>query len=211
MVQKAGLEPGDVLLSLNSINIHSKEESEKALQSIPTGNLSLVFARLVNGQYKLIENKVNYTNPRLSNVLKTKLVATDEDQQVLEERMIALINSDRRDSGYNLQLLRMDPLLTQLARNHAEDMSKRHYFSHVTPEGLNAQMRARAIGIKGAIAENLLSGALTVEEAQEEFMDEPTSDPHNHRANILNPAFRNVGVGIARNYDHTLLIVQEFD
>ena len=89
-------------------------------------------------------------------------------------------------------------------------MVKRNFFSHVNPEGQGPQERLRKAGIATPLAENILSGALTPEEAHDEFMNEPADDPYNHRGNILNHAFRYVGIGIARNRDQTLVLVETF-
>jgi uncharacterized protein YkwD len=65
-------------------------------------------------------------------------------------------------------------------------------------------------GFEGKVGANILTGVLTVEEAQEKFMSEPADDPSNHRANILNPDFRYAGVGVAVRPDNTLVVVQVF-
>jgi uncharacterized protein YkwD len=49
----------------------------------------------------------------------------------------------------------------------------------------------------------------SVAQAEAALMNEPKFR-ENHRANILNPAFTNVGVGIARGPDGTLYITQDF-
>ena len=52
---------------------------------------------------------------------------------VLPSVLIALTNEDRVEAG--LRSLTEDPLLTLAARQKAEDMASRGYFSHETPEG----------------------------------------------------------------------------
>ena len=59
-------------------------------------------------------------------------------------------------------------------------------------------------------AENIAAGMLSPEEAQTTFMSEPADDPSNHRGNIVNPAWRYAGVGMARTKAGTLVIVQTF-
>lgn len=57
---------------------------------------------------------------------------------------LQLVNRDRTIN--NLPPLVEDPLLSKAAQFHAQDMLKRHYFEHVTPEGKTPRDRFVAIG-----------------------------------------------------------------
>src|SRR5258705_5498255 len=72
------------------------------------------------------------------------------------ERMIhTSINVQRR--AYESQALEWDDALGELARAHSEDMAKRGYFSHVTPEGLTPMKRLEQAGYTKCrlVAENI--------------------------------------------------------
>ena len=64
------------------------------------------------------------------------------DPQQTRLEIIGLVNEERRKAG--LLPLRTNDHLRLAATNHAEDMHKRGYFSHTTPEGLDYVDRIRA-------------------------------------------------------------------
>jgi uncharacterized protein YkwD len=107
------------------------------------------------------------------------------------------VNQVRVEAG--LQPLAEVEALDALAVERSTDMAARQYFSHTTPEGLDvfALMDQRGIGFLAA-AENLAwnthgeERAATV--ALESFLNSPP-----HRANLLNAAFRQIGVGVAND------------
>lgn len=112
---------------------------------------------------------------------------------------LQLVNRDRMLNG--LLPLVEDPLLSQAAQRHAQDMLERHYFDHVSPEGTNVRDRFVAVGgsPRVQIGENILQSdeqalALTygkVEEFQRGWMYS-----NGHRANILTPEYTKFGYGI---------------
>lgn len=121
----------------------------------------------------------------------------------LEMQMINLVNAERKSHG--LKILQYDAALTMAARDHSADMFKRGYFSHNTPEGINPFQRLHRAHIRYRYAGENLALAPTLWKAHEELMKSP-----GHRANILNPAYGRIGIGIAAGGDHGLMITQEF-
>lgn len=67
---------------------------------------------------------------------------------------LKLINRDRQLNG--LTPLIEDPLLSQSAQRHAEDMKARNYYAHLTPEGKTPTDRFVAVGGKGGVGENIM-------------------------------------------------------
>jgi uncharacterized protein YkwD len=105
--------------------------------------------------------------------------------------MLARVNAERKKAG--AAPLRPHAQLDQAAQRHAEDMLARHYFAHQSPEGKTVRERARAAGYDWrAIGENIAEGQLTVDEVMDTWMHSP-----GHRRNILDPGFRELGVGLA--------------
>ena len=113
---------------------------------------------------------------------------------------LQLINRDRQLNG--LSPLVEDPLLTQTAQLHAEDMKARNYYAHVTPEGTTPSDRFNALGGQGGIGENIMlqsgsAGRVSVlnwgliESFHKSWM---YSD--GHRENLLTPGYTKVGYGI---------------
>ena len=126
-------------------------------------------------------------------VLKTPDQLTIPEAQDLT---LCLLNVERRNAGLNS--LGTDPLLEDAAEKHSSDMVARGYFEHDTPEGVTPQDRIGQALYKpagGWTGENIAwgNGALVSPAA---IVDDWMHSP-GHRENILRPAFREVGVGIA--------------
>ena len=102
----------------------------------------------------------------------------------LEVRLFELVNRDRKKE--HAPPVTLNAKLSELARRHAEDMLKRDYFNHVTPDEQGTQERARKLGLKCPVFENLgyQSGDYTalqmVEDLEQTFMKEPKNQ-RNHR------------------------------
>jgi uncharacterized protein YkwD/uncharacterized membrane protein required for colicin V production len=120
-----------------------------------------------------------------------------------EEGMLELVNRERTSRG--LGALVMDEALRQLARSHADDMFRRGYFAHDTPEGKDPFERMRDAGIVFGLAGENLALAPTLEIAHDGLMNSP-----GHRANILNGGFRKVGIGVLDGGVYGKMFVQEF-
>jgi len=121
----------------------------------------------------------------------------------LEIKMIELVNKDRSEHG--LSPLIRDEELTKVARQHSRDMFVRGYFSHGTPDGKDPFDRMKANDIHFITAGENIALAQTISIAQYGFMHSP-----GHRANILNPAFGHIGIGILDGGIFGLMISQEF-
>ena len=121
--------------------------------------------------------------------------------------MLARVNAERATAGRPPLVL--DPRLNEAAQGHAEDMLRRSYYNHDSPEGATPGDRVRKSGYNPHIvAENIARGPLTVGEAVDNWMQS-----REHRANLLQPALRDLGVGIAvgrNSVGYTVLWVQDF-
>ena len=129
----------------------------------------------------------------------------DDAQPVpnLESKMLELINRERTARG--LQPLVADPPARQLARAHSRDMFNRGYFAHENPEGQDPFDRMKEARIHFSSAGENLALAQTLDLAHHNLMNSP-----GHRANILNPSFHRVGIGILDGGFYGLMISQEF-
>jgi uncharacterized protein YkwD len=111
--------------------------------------------------------------------------------------------------------LTLDNLLSETAQRHAEDMSQRNYFNHVTPEGKNPRDRFLAAGGSKlvAVGENISQSgnkgtSLTygiAEELQRGWMYS-----NGHRENLLTKEYKKFGYAIATSPDGKLYAVQMF-
>ncbi len=123
--------------------------------------------------------------------------------EVGEGEMLALVNQARAQAGVGP--LTLDSTLTAIARAHSQDMWERQYFSHITPDGLSPFDRMHAAGITYTTAGENLALAPTVALAEIGLMNSP-----GHRANILDPNFHKVGIGIIDGGLYGKMVTQDF-
>jgi uncharacterized protein YkwD len=133
----------------------------------------------------------------------------------LERQMWALVNRDRLDpataaeTGGRARPLKWNDKLAAVAREHSRKMIEQEFFNHIDPDGKTPLARINAAGIPWrAYGENIALND-TVAGAQAAFMFEPRFQ-QNHRGNILNPIYTEVGIGIAQGPDGSLYITQDF-
>ncbi len=120
-----------------------------------------------------------------------------------EAEMLQMINNERRKHG--LQPLQADLEMRQVARAHSQDMFVNGYFAHDDLQGKDPFDRMRSANVHFTTAGENLALAQTVEIAHVNLMNSP-----GHRANILNPSFGRVGIGILDGGFYGLMISQEF-
>ncbi|OKI16372.1 sigma-70 family RNA polymerase sigma factor [Streptomyces sp. CB03911] len=106
-----------------------------------------------------------------------------------ERQLVDLLNSERTKQG--CAPLRVDPRLSEAAQRHSDDMAARGYFGHTDPDGVTAPQRITAAGYHWTTyAENIGFGRDDAAVVVGELMNTP-----DHRAHILNCAFKDIGVG----------------
>jgi uncharacterized protein YkwD len=130
-------------------------------------------------------------------------VENSRPEPSLEAQMLELINQERTSRG--LKPLQADPELVPVARAHSADMFTRGYFSHYTPEGEDPFQRMKDAGIRYRTAGENLALAPTLRIAHTGLMNSP-----GHRANILNPNFGRIGIGIMSGGRRGIMVSQEF-
>jgi uncharacterized protein YkwD len=110
-----------------------------------------------------------------------------------------LINGVRR--AHHLRPVRAERHLRAAALQHADDMAARDYFGHVSPGGSTMEARVRGAGYLRRVREWWLGEALawgdggagTPRAILSGLLNSPP-----HRAILLDPAFRDLGIGVAR-------------
>jgi TonB family protein len=133
----------------------------------------------------------------------------------LERQMWALVNHARLDpenaaeTGGRAQPLRCNEGLASVARAHSRDMLEQGYFNHGDRAGKTPSTRINQAGIGWrAYGENIAIYP-SVLGAEAAFMNEPRFQ-HNHRYNILNANYTDVGIGIVQGANGSLFITQDF-
>lgn len=105
------------------------------------------------------------------------------------DQIVSLTNAERAKWG--LAPLTIEVQLNQAAQKHSADMAYGDQFSHTGVDGSTPWTRIEASGYQyQAAAENIAAGYSTPATVVASWMNSP-----GHRANILNPNVRNIGVG----------------
>ncbi|MEO6294277.1 MAG: Ig-like domain-containing protein [Candidatus Limnocylindria bacterium] len=119
------------------------------------------------------------------------------------------INAAR--AAYGFAPLWLDGGMTAAATAHAWDQVSYGYYSHTSRNGASLYGRLAAAGVGFSMAsENQChyygrSAADTLNWCHSAFMGEPYPGLWNHIANILNPRWTRVGVGIGDNGSHVVI------
>ncbi len=105
-----------------------------------------------------------------------------------QSEVLRLVNIERAKAG--LQPLEMaDPDLVAAAQERAEELPTK--FSHTRPNGSSCFTALTEHGVKSSKrAENIAAGQKTPEAVVNSWMNSS-----GHRANILNPRYRKIGIG----------------
>ena len=126
-------------------------------------------------------------------------------------QMLALINAERAQAGVGP--LRVDATLNAIAQARSQDMIAHHYFSHHMPGGgmvfdildrdhVSYEMAGENIALNNYI--NFYPMARTVRQTNTDLMNSP-----DHRANLLEPKYTEIGLGMAFEKSSGKLIVTE--
>ncbi|MDD2435368.1 MAG: SafA/ExsA family spore coat assembly protein [Bacilli bacterium] len=129
---------------------------------------------------------------------------TPNNLRSFETEVIRLVNQERQKNG--VPPLTENTELSRIARLKSNDFVNNNYFSHNSPTYGSPFEMLRTFGVNfSAAAENIASGQRTAEEVMNTWMNSS-----GHRANILNQAYNQIGVGVARDSDGTLYWTQLF-
>ena len=108
------------------------------------------------------------------------------------QQLATLINNHRKAIG--CRTLAWNAVLTSVAQAHSDDMVRRNYFTHNTPEGVTPGQRMQAAGIHWTReAENIAAGQATARAVYAAWMNSP-----GHRENIENCRLLEQGIGLTR-------------
>lgn len=115
----------------------------------------------------------------------------------LEQAMVEAVNAERQAEG--LPPLAVDEQITLIAWGQAQDMVKRGYFGHVTPEGRTLRNRFQEHGLAiNWVGENIYLSVKPANQAVQAAVGWFMGDLP-HRRNILHRNFSRIGVGVAQD------------
>lgn len=132
----------------------------------------------------------------------------------IRSRVVALVNEARsqgRRCGSErfaaAPPLRISSALTDAAEEHAGDMARKKFFEHRGSDGSEPKDRVQRAGYRHRLTgENIALGPQSAEEAVAGWLDSP-----GHCANIMEPRFQDIGIGLATGRKHGQVYwVQEF-
>ena len=132
----------------------------------------------------------------------------DTAQQVLQ--LVNAARAQARNCGAAsfaaAPALTLNAQLGQAAQGHASDMAAQNYFSHTSKDGRTFVQRIQATGYAyRTIGENIAAGQSTPQQVVAGWLQS-----EGHCRNIMNPSFRELGVGYARGGSYSHYWVQDF-
>ncbi|MER5750336.1 CAP domain-containing protein [Streptomyces sp. NPDC002088] len=111
-------------------------------------------------------------------------------------RIVELVNAERSKVGCSAVTL--NATLTKAAQAHSEDMATHQNMSHTGSDGSAPGDRITSAGYNwSTYGENIAYGYASPEQVMAGWMASP-----GHKANILNCAFKEIGVGLAQPNDY---------
>jgi uncharacterized protein YkwD len=196
---KATLTAADTNVDLALISSQGKTLKLTAGQSNQTGNAGeSISSNLPKGTYY-----IRVSGQQSNSSYKLKLSTSDaqnarqqggrsvddSNNSAFVQRVVELTNFQRSQAG--LAPLKLNEKLSKAAYAHSRDMALNDYFSHTGSDGSDVSDRVRSTGYRYLNAgENIAAGYTTPEDAVQGWMNSP-----GHRANILFPDVKEIGVG----------------
>lgn len=136
-----------------------------------------------------LENSGSQSSDILTGERSASQVAPSPTNQNFINRVLELTNIER--SKLSLSPLTLNTQLLNAATNHSQNMALQDFFSHTGKDGSSLGSRISATGYKfSAAAENIAAGSSTPEQVVSSWMNSS-----GHRANILNPNLKEIGIG----------------
>ncbi len=122
----------------------------------------------------------------------------------IETEVATLVNKYRSEAG--LPPLKLVEDVSNVARVKSEDMRDNRYFDHNSPVYGDPFSMLNTFGISYKTAgENIAKGQKTAESVMNAWMNS-----EGHRKNIMNPSFKEIGVGYVTDSSGTTYWTQQF-
>jgi uncharacterized protein YkwD len=151
--------------------------------------LSLALAGCSGGPHDALAAK-----PDLDGCAGSWLRPNAGNQVAVKAATLCLINAQRAKHG--LQPLTENALLQRAAELHSLDMAKRKFFEHQNPDGVQPDARIVRQGYPPILVGENLAWGETDKSPPAMIVSLWMKSP-GHRANILEPDYREIGIGMA--------------
>ena len=140
----------------------------------------------------------------LDNIESDEQSVPESDVSQQAQEVLRLVNAERTKAG--LSSLTLSEKLTAVANEKARDMAENNYFSHTSPTYGSPFQMLQQYGISYRSAgENIAAGQRTPEEVMNSWMNSS-----GHRANILNSAYTEIGIGYYQGGSYGTYWVETF-
>jgi uncharacterized protein YkwD len=184
-ISETTLSPNEKATSL-TFKENNYEQKQATLKQTPQKQPATIIKQIESTQTQIISNK-----PKSADLRELELAVFNE------------INNVRQQ--YGIHPLRWDDQVAEVARKHSEDMARRNYYEHVSPEGKHPQDRINENHIDCYVGENLM---LTYD-TEIKHIIQSWLKSEGHKQNLLYADYDRTGVGTAANNMH-VFITQDF-
>lgn len=123
-----------------------------------------------------------------------------EREAQLREELFSLLNQEREQ--IDVPSLDFHPTLNQVAQNFAEHLVINAFYGHMDKEGQKPLTRLRNAGYEGFASESMVWKKKDMPEAVEWWQNSDL-----HWKNIINPRYKNIGIGISEEPGGGYLII----
>jgi uncharacterized protein YkwD len=120
---------------------------------------------------------------------RVETLEPERDARAVSQALLGLIAGERKRR--NLPPLTTDAKLTRVAEGHSDDMLANHFVAHTSPTTGEAIDRVDRTGLDVSLLLENIGRGYSAAEIHAGLMDSP-----GHRANILNPDVRLIGIGV---------------
>jgi uncharacterized protein YkwD len=189
----------------------------------------------VNDNHDEIKNKSHLVQEDYCLMSKKSIKDSAPKTNIISMELQVHTLTNKQRHAYGLNLLKFDPALSVIARDHSIDMQKNNFFSHTNLSGEGPTERAKRkghtfrkkvgnyqlVGIAENISQNFIYESITylngiphyrwksvddiVRSTVKGWMQSP-----GHRKNILTPTYQTDGIGVAIADDGKVYITQNF-
>ena len=148
-------------------------------------NINIGWAKNSGKSLKTIKIRINSNSNSKINNPESNNTRLNNDFQ---SEIIRLVNAERKKRG--ISSLSVSNKLSSAASIRANELTQK--FSHTRPDGRSYISAAESLGYTFSyIGENIASGQNSPQDVMNIWMNSP-----GHRANILNPEYTEIGVGL---------------
>ncbi len=206
------------VLEINEKNLNESiqaiQETTETAAKMVTETVDKVVPEPAKNVITETSDKIQETTSGIVKKLEEDQIQREEEQEITDEKYLqdiaskihVLINEERTARG--LSSLSWNPTIAKASVNHSNDMAKRGYFEHDSPEGRDFTWRYSQVGFSCSIlqgiwiyggAENITytEGYYGVDTIAAKSVDGWMESP-GHRENILTPYFKSEGIGVAK-------------